>query len=83
MRCGKVQKEDTPPGLYTFRLCEVGSGTKGDFLGLRFVLSASFFVRFFCLPKKKNQKKGQANTIAPRVLPGQRTTIFTTYNLMH
>jgi hypothetical protein len=29
----------------------------------------SFFVRFFPA-QKKEQKKGQANPIAPRVLPG-------------
>jgi hypothetical protein len=45
--------------------------------------SASFFVRFFCLPKKKNQKKGHLAAIAPQAQGGQRTTGITTGSLMH
>jgi hypothetical protein len=45
--------------------------------------SASFFVRFFCLPKKKNQKKGHLAAIAPQAQGGQRTTVLTIEGLMH
>jgi hypothetical protein len=40
-------------------------------------------VRFFCLPKKKNQKKGHLAGIAPQPQGGPRTTVFTTSGLMH
>ena len=58
-----------------------------DWIGLNLVLYiialGKWFVRFFCLPKKKNQKKGQANPNAPQVLPSQRTTILTTGGKNH
>ena len=45
--------------------------------------SANVLFVFFACPKKKNQKKGQANPIAPRVLPGLPTTVRTIYSLMY
>jgi hypothetical protein len=47
------------------------------------MLLPSAFVRFFCLPKKKNQKKGHLAGIAPLPQGSQRTTVKTTGCLMH